>query len=177
MHITHRQLLHNGHYKLSQLIVQDGVKELRRERFEPGQAVAALVFDTHRQEYILVRQYRVGAEDEVLEIPAGVLDHEGEAPDEAMRREIMEEIGYEVDKLNLIAGFYPSPGNSAEFIHLYYAEVSRQTAAGGGAAAENEKIEIIRLPLDKLLQQPIQDGKTWMAIQWAQLHSGNSQQV
>lgn len=170
MHISQRRLLYNGHYKLSEVVVQDGTERLKRERFEPGQAVAALVFDTRRQEYVLVRQFRVGAEADLLEIPAGMLDKEGEAPEEAMRRELMEELGYETDSLTLLAGFYPSPGNSAEFIRLFYAEVSHQTGAGGGAAEENEKLEVVRLTYEQLLQQPIQDGKTLLAVQWARLH-------
>ena len=46
MHIIDQQTAYDGHYKLSQLRVQDGDKVLKRERFEPGTAVAALVRHT-----------------------------------------------------------------------------------------------------------------------------------
>ncbi|TGE16385.1 NUDIX domain-containing protein [Hymenobacter elongatus] len=170
MNITDRKILHDGHYKLSQLLVQHGGQQLRRERFEPGQAVAALVFDTQKQRYVFVRQFRIGSETELLEIPAGMLDKEGESPADAMRREIREELGYEVDKLTAITNFYSSPGGSAEQIWLYYAEVSHQSSPGGGAIDENENIEVVLLSYEDLVEEPWQDAKTLVAVQWAQLH-------
>ncbi|RZK21896.1 MAG: hypothetical protein EOO63_18630 [Hymenobacter sp.] len=65
---------------------------------------------------------------------------------------------------------WPSPGTSAETIAVYYAEVSRQTGAGGGLAEENEQIEIVRLTKEELLKEKLQDSKTLLAVQWAQLH-------
>ncbi|UOQ51927.1 NUDIX domain-containing protein [Hymenobacter cellulosivorans] len=169
MNITDRKILHDGFYKLTQLLVQDGDQQLKRERFEPGQAVGALVFDTQKQRYIFVRQFRVGAEAEVLEIPAGMLDKAGENPEDAMRREIQEELGYEVDQITFIRNFYSSPGGSAEQLWLYYAEVSRQTGAGGGVADENENIDVVYLSYDELVAEPWEDAKTLIAVQWAQL--------
>jgi hypothetical protein len=81
MHIIDRKLAYDGHYKLSQLQVQDGETVLKRERFEPGKAVAALVFNTQTQQYILTRQYRVGPESELIEVAAGMIDGD-EAPEE-----------------------------------------------------------------------------------------------
>ncbi|MCB2379441.1 NUDIX hydrolase [Hymenobacter sp. BT635] len=169
MNVTNRKILHDGHYKLSQLLVQTGGQQLKRERFEPGNAVAALVFDTQRQRYLFVRQFRVGSESELLEIPAGMLDKEGERPEEAMRREIQEELGYDVDRLTYITNFYSSPGGSSELLWLYYAEVSHQSGPGGGAIDENENIEVVALRYEELAAEPWQDAKTLIAVQWAQL--------
>ncbi|PJJ60658.1 NUDIX domain-containing protein [Hymenobacter chitinivorans] len=169
MNITDRKILHDGFYKLTQLLVQDGPEQLKRERFEPGSAVAALVFDTQKQRYVFVRQFRVGSESELLEIPAGMLDKQGEDPEQAIRREIQEELGYEVDQLTFIRNFYSSPGGSAEQLWLYYAEVSRQTGAGGGVADEHENIDVVLLSYDELVAEPWQDAKTLIAAQWVQL--------
>jgi nudix-type nucleoside diphosphatase (YffH/AdpP family) len=169
MNITDRKILHDGFYKLSQLLVQDGGQQLKRERFEPGQAVAALVFDTQKQRYVFVRQFRVGSESELLEVPAGMLDKEGESPESAMRREIQEELGYDVDHIIHITNFYASPGGSAEQIWLYYAEVSNQKGPGGGVASENENIDVVFLSWPELVAEPWQDAKTLIAVQWAQL--------
>ncbi|GAA3994405.1 NUDIX hydrolase [Hymenobacter fastidiosus] len=171
MNVTDRQILYDGHYKLSQLLVQDGDEQLKRERFEPGQAVAALVFDPQKQRYLCVRQFRIGAEAEVLEIPAGMLDKAGESPEEAMRREIQEELGYETDTLEPIATVYASPGNSAELIHLYYAEVSRQTGPGGGAIDEHEQLDVVALSRQELIGERWQDAKSLIAVQWVQLRN------
>ncbi|GAA3950399.1 NUDIX hydrolase [Hymenobacter algoricola] len=169
MNVTDRHLLYDGHYKLTQLLVQDGAQQLKRERFEPGPAVGALVFDTRKQRYVFVRQFRVGPESEVLEIPAGMLDQEDTSPEEAVRREIREELGYDVDKLEAIVECFASPGNSAEKFYLYYAEVSRQTGAGGGVAEEHEQLEIVLLTRAELAAEPWQDAKTLVAVQWERL--------
>jgi ADP-ribose pyrophosphatase len=175
MNITERKILHDGHYKLAQLTVDADGKELKRERFEPGQAVAALVYDTAKQRYLFVRQYRVGSESELLEIAAGVLDKEGEGPEEAIRREIDEELGYAVDRLEPIASFYASPGASAEQIHLYYAEVSQKKGEGGGAPDEDENITIVSFTWEELLHTQFKDAKTLVATQWLQLRSMQKQ--
>ncbi|UOQ77452.1 NUDIX hydrolase [Hymenobacter sp. 5516J-16] len=168
MHITDRKIAYDGHYKLSLLQVQDGDNTLRRERFEPGTAVAALVYDTQTHQYILTRQYRIGPEKDIVEVAAGMVDGQ-EEPAAAIRREIHEELGYEVDYLEQIARLLPSPGTSAEVITVFYAEVSQQTGQGGGLAAENEQIEPVFFRPEELWQTSFEDAKTLVAVQWAQL--------
>ncbi|GGG54425.1 NUDIX domain-containing protein [Hymenobacter glacieicola] len=168
MHITDRKIAYDGHYKLSLLQVQDGDNVLRRERFEPGTAVAALVYNTQTRQYILTRQYRVGPEKELVEIAAGMVDGQ-EEPAAAIRREIHEELGYDVDYLEQIVRLLPSPGTSAEAITVFYAEVSQQTGQGGGLAEENERIEPVFFRPEELWRASFEDAKTLVAVQWAQL--------
>ena len=168
MHVIDKKIAYNGHYKLSQLRVQDGEEVLKRERFEPGTAVAALVRHTGSHRYILTRQYRIGPEAEILELAAGMVDA-GEEPAQAIRREIHEELGYNVDQLEQIARILPSPGTSSEVITLYYAEVSHQSGAGGGLAEESEKIEAVEFSAEELFAAEFEDAKTIIAVQWARL--------
>lgn len=169
MQITDRKRVFNGHYKIDELAVRaPNGQEFTREQFIFGHAVAALVFDTARQLYVFTRQFRYGPEREVLEIAAGMIDHD-DTPDATVRREIHEELGYEVDALTPIATVYSTPGASTETIAIYYAEVSRQTGPGGGMAGENEHIDIITMDWDALLAEPFQDAKTLVAVQWARL--------
>jgi nudix-type nucleoside diphosphatase (YffH/AdpP family) len=170
MQIVHRERAYDGHFKLNKLTLKtrEG-EELPREQFAPGHAVAALVYDTQRQQYILTKQFRVGAERELLEIAAGMIDKD-ESPETAVRREMQEELGYDIDQLTEIVTMWPSPGTSAETIVVYYAEVSNQTSPGGGLAEEHEQIEIVRLTREELAKEKIQDAKTMLAVQWAQLH-------
>lgn len=175
MNIKDRKILYEGFYKLSQLTVQDGSEEYQRIRFEPGEAVAALVLDTTRKRYLMVRQFRVGAEADVLELPAGMLDKEGESPGEALRREIKEELGYKVDHLEQIIQMYPSPGANSERISIYYAEVSHRIAPGGGEASEGEKLTAEEFTWEELIAEPIQDAKTIIAVQWAQLRKAKKE--
>jgi nudix-type nucleoside diphosphatase (YffH/AdpP family) len=168
MQIIERSRVFDGHYKVNQLIVQDGDVQLKREQFAPGKAVAALVYDTARQVYVLTRQFRIGPEKEILEIAAGMIDKD-ELPETAVRREIHEELGYEIDKLEEIVQMWPSPGTSSEVITVYYAEVSHKTGEGGGLIEENEKIEMLDFTWEALVAEPLQDAKTVIAVQWVRL--------
>ena len=168
MQITERTRVFDGHYKVNQLIVQDGEDQLKREQFAPGKAVAALVYDTVRQVYVLTRQFRIGPEAELLEIAAGMIDGD-EAPETAVRREIHEELGYEIDKLEEIVCIWPSPGTSSEEITVYYAEVSHRPGEGGGLAEEHEHIEMVELSWEVLVAEPLRDAKSVIAVQWVRL--------
>lgn len=168
MQIIERKIAFDGHYKLSVLQVQDGPDVLRRERFEPGTAVAALVYHTGTRQYILTRQYRIGPEAEIVELAAGMVDGD-EEPEAAIRREIHEELGYDVDRLERITRMLPSPGTSSEVITVFYAEVSHQSGKGGGLAEENEKIEAVLFHSEELWQASFEDAKTIIAVQWAHL--------
>ena len=165
MQIISRSRVFNGHFKVDQLIVQDGDVQLKREQFAPGKAVAALVYDTVRQVYVLTRQFCIGPEADILEIAAGMID-DGETPETAVRREIHEELGYEVDHLEEIVSMWPSPGTSSEVITVYYAEVSHKTGTGGGLAEENEHIEMVDFTFEALVAEPLRDAKTVIAVQW-----------
>jgi nudix-type nucleoside diphosphatase (YffH/AdpP family) len=170
MNITQRRRVYDGHFKVTELTLHTAEGEdLPRERFEPGHAVAALVFDTSKQQYMLTRQFRIAPEAELTEIAAGMID-QGESPETAVRRELHEELGYEVDELTEIVKMWCSPGTSGETIVVYYAEVSRQTGPGGGLAAEHEQLTTVPFTQEELIAEPWQDAKTLVAVQWVRLN-------
>ena len=70
---------------------------------------------------LLVRQYRGPIDQDLLEIPAGLCDVPGEAPEATARRELIEEVGQDAAELEPIAGYYSSAGFSDQFVHLYVA--------------------------------------------------------
>jgi ADP-ribose pyrophosphatase len=168
MKIIDRKTAYDGHFKIIKLTVSDGEKTFEREVFERGNAVAALVLDTKKSAFVFVKQFRPATEGELVEVVAGMLDQEGDSPEATIRREIGEEMGYAVDRLEPIQDFYPSPGGSSEKIHLYYAEVSHKTGKGGGLAEENESIELVEVPQAKLAayKQEIKDAKSLVGIYW-----------
>ena len=69
----------------------------------------------------LVRQYRAAVDTLVLEIPAGTLDHEGEEPQDAARRELAEEAGLEATSWELLLQTWNSPGISDQHTLVYLA--------------------------------------------------------
>ena len=121
----------------------------------------------------LVRQPREAVNDpDVLEIPAGRLDVPGEPPLETARRELAEEVGLAADDWQPITSFYSSVGFSDEVVHLF-----RATALRLGPPAdsgENERIEIVRWPLDRLDEAiaAVRDSKTLIGLQWLRWRLG-----
>jgi ADP-ribose pyrophosphatase len=163
-----RQNKYDGYLKIDELTFKNKRgQEVKREVMRRKDAVAALVYNTDTKKYIFVSQWRPGAHTEVIEIPAGVLDHEGEDPREAISREIEEEIGYKVDKLKLIDEGWVSPGGTTELITIYFAEVSEKIGEGGGLETEGEEIDIIEMDSDEVFSTRFKDFKTIIAVQWA----------
>ena len=73
---------------------------------------------TRENKIIMVRQYRFAAEIVSLEVPGGVID-EGEDPETAIKRELLEETGYSFETCELIATLYPNPATSTNKTFTY----------------------------------------------------------
>lgn len=73
---------------------------------------------TKEGKIIMVRQYRHGGDIISLEIPGGVIDG-NENPEDAIKREMLEETGYSFDSSELIASTYPNPATSNNVTHTY----------------------------------------------------------
>src|SRR3954447_2120997 len=112
----------------------------------------------------LVRQPReaVGIPD-LLEIPAGKLDVEGEEPLEAAKRELAEEIGKAASEWEHLHTFFTSPGFTDEVCHVYLATGLSDASA---ETEENERIDIEVRPLAELdaIIDEVQDSKTLIGL-------------
>lgn len=73
------------------------------------------------QEVLLVRQNRHAVGDDLLEIPAGKLDVDGETPEQCASRELIEETGFRAGRLVALGRFFSSPGFTDEAFHLFLA--------------------------------------------------------
>lgn len=142
-------------------------KEGKRELMVRKNAVAALLYDTVKEKYILISQWRPGSASDIIEIVAGTLDKPGEDPRDAMKREIDEEVGYSTDSIKLIDECYMSPGGSSEVITIYFCEVSKKIGAGGGVPGELEEIDTIEMDREELMTTRFKDAKTIIAVNWA----------
>ena len=100
-----------------------------------GSAVMMAVND--KKHILLVRQYRLPADQYLWELPAGKVD-EGETPIEAAKRELIEETGYRARKWKKLSSFYPSPGFVAEKMTIYLAT---DLTAGKATPMDDERIE------------------------------------
>ncbi len=113
---------------------------------------------------ILERQYRHAAGQYLIELPAGRVEP-GEATLAAARREMIEETGYRAKKWTLLTKYFASPGFLGEWMQIYLA---RDIRIGAAQPEDDEQIDIIRLPLSKVLAliaaNKIHDGKTIIGI-------------
>ncbi len=116
---------------------------------------------TDNRELIFVKQYRYPIERELLELPAGKLDHIGEDPFECAKRELKEETGCSADEIIYMGDFISTAGFSDENIRLYLA---KGLHFGELELDEDEFLDVIKIPLDKAVEMvmsgEIIDGKT-----------------
>jgi ADP-ribose pyrophosphatase len=113
---------------------------------------------------ILERQYRHAAGQFLLELPAGSRNP-NEPPLAAAKRELIEETGYRAKRWTILLRYFASPGFLAEWMQIYLARDLRE----GTATPElDEQIEIIRMPLSKIMRMidegKIHDGKTIVGL-------------
>lgn len=176
-----RRRLLDDFFKVDELTVAveryDGtpMPPTRRLVFERGDAVAAVVRHRDSGHLLFTEQFRAPTLEKgpgwLLEVMAGMIE-DGEKPEDALRRELDEELGYALLHVEPIAMFYASPGGSSERIWLYYGEVTEatRTGGGGGVAGENEDIRIVemtdaeaRAALDG---GRLPDAKSIIGLQW-----------
>lgn len=152
---------------------------LKREIYHRTPAACILLYDPKRETVVLVRQFRLpahltGFPGWMIEVPAGLLD--GDHPEEAIRREAIEETGFRVRDVRFLFKIFTSPGSVTEIIHFFAAivDTTDRVAAGGGLADEHEDIEVLEVRLSDAVAMiesgEIYDAKTVMLLQWAALN-------
>ena len=109
---------------------------------------------TPQKEVVLVRQYRHGTREITLEIPGGLVEHQ-DNPEEAALRELSEETGYRAKRFSVFLDVFPTPGFLEERMFILLAE---GLTAGEAQPEEDEKIEARAYSL-KELKQMIYMGK------------------
>jgi len=148
---------------------------VEREIFSGAHVSTLLPYDPIKKEIILIQQFRAGVlsrydESYLLEIVAGIVD-EGENPEQTAIRECFEETGCEVKKIFPIQSYFPAPGSSESYYHLYLGEI--QAFDGErikGLEKENEDILVKSFKIDEVRQmlkeKKITNGLTLIALQW-----------
>jgi ADP-ribose pyrophosphatase len=138
-------------------------EEVTREIVRHRGAVGVVAYDSER--VWLVRQPRETVEAELLEIPAGRLDVDGESPLQAAQRELAEEVGLGAESWEQLFSFYTSAGFTDERVHLFCATGLREASA---ESEENERIEIVPWPLGRLDEAiaECRDAKTLIGLLW-----------
>jgi 8-oxo-dGTP pyrophosphatase MutT (NUDIX family) len=152
----HIVTVEHNHYRYA-----DGEEVERDVVRHPGAVGVVCVDDEH---VWLVRQPRQAVGDpDVLEIPAGKLDEEGESPLQTGQRELAEEIGKGAAQWESLGSFWTSVGILDEEVHLYLATGLYDQRA---ETEENERIEVVRWPLERLeeLLDTVKDSKSRIGL-------------
>ena len=117
----------------SNIAFKGKIWDVRRESFEFGDQVltreyvdhpgaVAVVAVNELDQVLLLRQYRHPVRSYLWEIPAGLLDVDGESKADAAQRELQEESGYQAGRLTPLISFFTTPGGNSEEIQIFLAE-------------------------------------------------------
>lgn len=168
IHVISRRTIYRG--KIIRLIRE--VLEVRGRRMvretvqHPGAVVIVPMLD--RSHIVFVRQYRRAIGRELLELPAGTLEH-GERRSVCAKRELQEETGWQAHRIRRIGQFYAAPGFISEQLTVFVAqELTRVTAQPD----PDEQVRPVTLSLQQALAKirsgAICDAKSIIGVLFAQ---------
>ncbi|BCD67481.1 NUDIX hydrolase [Nitratiruptor sp. YY09-18] len=148
---TIQPLKHPHFIKPVEIIYEQNGKEKRWEAVQAHDSVAVLLFHPQKDAFVLVKQFRPALAMQhgfafSYELCAGIVDKDKSLEQIAIE-EVEEETGYRVEKIEKITSFFTSVGFAGSKQTLFYAEVSKQVAPGGGI--DDEVIEVVHLPVAK----------------------------
>ncbi|MFC1669795.1 NUDIX hydrolase [Spirochaetota bacterium] len=110
---------------------------------------------TENNEFLLVKQHRLGTDEITIETPAGLIE-ENEKPELTARRELIEETGYEPEEVFFLKKLSQNPAIISNYIYFYYAKNCKKIGEQNLDEAEN--IEVIKCSLDEVIEM-LRNGK------------------
>ena len=141
--------------------LDNGATAIREYVRHSGGVAIVPVIDNH---VILIRQFRIAIERELIELPAGRLEPE-EDPADCARRELEEELGYRAAELIPLASYFSSVGFTDERMHIFLALEPEKVTSKLEA---DERIHEVILPVESIQQkldsQSFEDAKTIIGL-------------
>jgi ADP-ribose pyrophosphatase len=183
--LVRHEVAFQGYFKVGRYFFRHTLHEggmsgvISREVFERGQAGAVLPYDPHRDEVVLIRQFRAGAyvaghHPWTWEAVAGIIE-EGESAEAMVRREAIEEASLSVDEILPISNVMLTPGACSESCQVFLGRVDTSKAGGVfGLASEGEDILVKVLPFAEAYamveRNEVDNAVGVIALQWLALH-------
>jgi len=113
--------------------------------------IVVIVPVTNDKEVLLARQFRLPMNGYVIECPAGLMNEGDDAPEEAARRELLEETGYAAKNMIYLTEGPLSSGASGEVLTAFLA--TELEFRGTGKQDETEDIEVLKIPIHELYKK------------------------
>lgn len=162
------------HVKRDKVQLPSGNIGQREFLIHPGAVIVIPLFDDG--ELLFERQFRYPLNQIFIELPAGKIDP-GEDLLFTGQRELLEETGYSATEWIYLGMQHPCIGYSTEIIHMYLA---RGLQAGKPSRDEDEALQLLTMDMDEALSKiqsgEITDGKTIIALMWAEKYLGGTWQ-
>jgi ADP-ribose pyrophosphatase len=161
--------------------------ERRWELWRRGRAASVLPYDPVADAVVMIEQFRLpalaaGLDPVMMEFPAGLLDP-GEAPEATVRREMLEEAGIELERLEPALRILLTPGGCDEHCTLFVGEVrlgpvpEPRVLGAGGLAAEHEDIRVHALPatlaIERALAGEYENSVSLLGLLWLAAKRGD----
>ena len=131
---------------------------------EPCDWVHVVAFN-RVHEILLTEQYRHGIGKVCLELPCGAVES-GEQPETAIRRELLEETGCQIDELVALPPISPNPARYSNLIYPFVAFGVEQVEAQN--LDEAEEIQFKFWSLHKVMEL-VRKGEFWQSLHAATL--------
>jgi 8-oxo-dGDP phosphatase len=132
---------------VSDTVQYAGSRIVREYVRHPG-AAAVVAIDEHER-VVLIQQYRHPIRERDWEVPAGLLDVEGEPPVETARRELAEEVDLVAARWQPLVSIHTSPGGNDEVVHLFLARDLADAPDRFDRSDEEADMLVQRVPLDE----------------------------
>jgi ADP-ribose pyrophosphatase len=183
--LVRHEVAFEGYFKVGRYFFRHSLHKggmsgiISREVFERGQAGAVLLYDPHRDEVVLIRQFRAGSyvaghHPWTWEAVAGIIE-DGETAEQMIRREAVEEAGLTVGELLPIQKVMLTPGACSESCQIFLGRIDSSKAGGVfGLADEHEDILVKVLPFAEahamVGRNEVDNAVGVIALLWLALH-------
>jgi ADP-ribose pyrophosphatase len=142
--------------RTDQVTMPGGNESQRDVVIHPG-AVGIVALDDQGR-VMLIKQYRHPVKESIWELPAGLLDVEGELALNTAQRELSEEAGLQAEKWNVLVDVLTSPGMTNEATRIYLARDVSQTGNERSDVDEEADLELAWVELDEAVRSVLQGG-------------------
>jgi ADP-ribose pyrophosphatase len=180
--IVERETVYQGRFRMESYRIRHTLhgggwsETFTREVFERGHAAAVLPYDPFRDEVVLIEQFwpgplAAGEHPWLVEIVAGMLDHDGESAEQVVRREAQEEAGIVISNIEPVVDCFMTPGGCSEQIAIFCGKTDSSSVTGiHGRDDEHEDIRPFTLPYQEVIKsldkKQFKNAITVIALQW-----------